>query len=72
MCRDTERSHSHKTENKNKEKHCNLFDPGDPVEIWVYDIVTLPKFITRIQSHLDESSSGNSTKMIRMQWSCGL
>ena len=61
MCWDTERSQSHKTE-KNKEKHCNLFDPGDPVEIWEYKKATFPKFIT-----LDENSSGNSIKMMRVQ-----
>ena len=61
MCWDTERSQSHKTE-KNKEKHCNLFDPDDPVEIWEYEKATFPNFIT-----LDENSSDNSTKMMRVQ-----
>ena len=36
-------------------------DPGDPVEIWEYEKATLPIFIT-----LDENSSGNSTKMMRV------
>ena len=71
MCWDTERSQSHKTE-KNKEKHCKLFDPGDPVEIWEYDNATFPKSITLIHSHLDDNSSGNITKMMRVQLSCGL